>query len=129
MTGKLQMVCCTCGSSSVSADAYARWNPETQDWEVSSTFDKGAACDVCGGETRIDEIPLEEWEKAQGQPFDFKDFTIQTFEDKSGDYYAKITHDGTEVASLRESPDWEGPLGDHEEAADAARKFVLEEFS
>jgi ribosomal protein L37AE/L43A len=46
-------VCSYCGSENVKADAYAVWNTDTQQWEVSATFDKGAYCDECDGETRI----------------------------------------------------------------------------
>ena len=55
---KVQMVCGTCGSTDVLSDAYAQWNTETQAWELSSLFDKGAVCNVCDGETRIKEVSL-----------------------------------------------------------------------
>ena len=47
-------VCSLCGSENIKADAYAVWDPETQQWELSETFDKGAYCQGCDGETRID---------------------------------------------------------------------------
>jgi hypothetical protein len=56
---KMQMICRNCGSINVVADAYAGWNVETQAWEISNVFDKGAHCDECEGETRIDEV---EWD-------------------------------------------------------------------
>jgi hypothetical protein len=57
MTKKKQKpVCGNCGSSDVLADAYASWNSETQDWELSNTFDKGAHCESCDGETSLDWI-------------------------------------------------------------------------
>lgn len=52
----VRMVCGTCGSDDVRADAYAEWNEELQQWEVSAVFDKGAVCEPCGGETRIEEV-------------------------------------------------------------------------
>ena len=47
-------VCSHCGSENVKVDAYAVWDAETQQWEVSETFDKGAYCQECDGETRVD---------------------------------------------------------------------------
>lgn len=60
---KYKMVCGRCGSEEVRADAYAEWNIETQEWEISNVFDKGSVCegDECQGlETRIIEIAIEE---------------------------------------------------------------------
>lgn len=56
---KLAMVCGECGSTAVVADAYAEWDTEQQDWTVANVFEKGAHCDTCDGETRIDAVPLE----------------------------------------------------------------------
>ena len=47
-------VCNHCGSEDVSADAIARWDDENQDWKLIDVYDKGYACDQCGGECRID---------------------------------------------------------------------------
>jgi hypothetical protein len=58
MDKKVKMVCAHCGSDDVLADAYAKWDVETQTWEVTQTFDKGACCNKCDGETRIEEQPL-----------------------------------------------------------------------
>lgn len=52
------MVCSHCGSEDVKADAYAVWSKTSQEWEVEDTFDKGAWCNDCDGETRINEVPL-----------------------------------------------------------------------
>jgi hypothetical protein len=55
----LLMVCGTCGSTKVLADAFAEWNVSNQQWELQNTFDKGAYCEgKCDGETRIEEIDL-----------------------------------------------------------------------
>lgn len=59
MSAKVEQHCKECGSIAVVADAYAQWNPGKQDWEVASTFDKGAACNDCDGETRLIELPYE----------------------------------------------------------------------
>ena len=50
---KLLAVCGRCGSDHVKADAYAEWNADAQEWELSQTFDKGAFCNKCDGETSI----------------------------------------------------------------------------
>ena len=52
------MVCKTCGSEEVSKDATARWNVESQEWELSATYDKPNFCETCEGETSIDEIEI-----------------------------------------------------------------------
>mgnify|MGYP000923937903 CR=1 FL=1 len=46
-------VCATCGSDKVYADAYAVWDTSGQAWELAQTFDKGAFCNICDGETRL----------------------------------------------------------------------------
>ncbi len=40
-------VCNSCGSVDVKADAFATWDSERQEWQVSDTFDKGAWCEDC----------------------------------------------------------------------------------
>ena len=45
--------CARCNSTDVRADAYAEFNVDTGEWELSATFDKGAVCEICGGETRL----------------------------------------------------------------------------
>jgi hypothetical protein len=48
--GKIRVIplCAECSSNNVVADAAARWNIESQDWEVVTIFDKGHCCDDCG---------------------------------------------------------------------------------
>jgi hypothetical protein len=58
MSEKIRMVCSHCGAEEVFADAYAQWNVESQAWEIVQTFDKGAYCNQCDGETRIEERRL-----------------------------------------------------------------------
>lgn len=58
--GKEQPVCNRCGNEDVLADAYASWNFETQEWEISQAFDKNAFCPGCDGETKI------HWKGADG---------------------------------------------------------------
>jgi hypothetical protein len=58
MSKKVTKVCAHCGSEDVVADAYAEWDVESQKWEVAQTFEKGAYCSQCDGETRIEERPL-----------------------------------------------------------------------
>ena len=56
---KRKAVCHTCGSVNVLCDAYAEWNVRKQTWEIANTFDKGAYCNDCDGETRIDMVPVK----------------------------------------------------------------------
>ena len=58
MSMKVRMVCSHCASEEVVADAYAEWDVDSQGWEIAQTFDKGAYCARCDGETRIEERPL-----------------------------------------------------------------------
>jgi len=39
-------VCTKCGGDSIKRDAWAVWNEEEQDWEISSTYDD-MWCDDC----------------------------------------------------------------------------------
>ena len=55
MSEKVKMVRAHCGSDDVRADAHAEWDVEAQKWEVAQTFEKGAYCNQCDGETRIEE--------------------------------------------------------------------------
>lgn len=50
----ITFVCSECQSTNVLSDAYAAWNEDNQEWELSSTFDKGAYCEDCDGETRLE---------------------------------------------------------------------------
>lgn len=53
-------VCSHCRSDSVLADAYAQWDNEAQQWEITDAFAKGAFCHDCDGETSIDWIGDED---------------------------------------------------------------------
>lgn len=46
---KEKVSCQKCGSDKVLFDAYAEWNPETQEYEITTTFDYNI-CDDCGAE-------------------------------------------------------------------------------
>ncbi len=49
-------VCSQCGSAEVKADAYAYWDHTNQCWDLVDAYDKGAHCEDCDGETRLDWI-------------------------------------------------------------------------
>jgi hypothetical protein len=55
---KINMVCSHCRSDQVVRDAWAEWNPETQQWELRNVFDV-VYCEVCDGETTLKEVPYE----------------------------------------------------------------------
>jgi uncharacterized protein DUF3768 len=46
-------ICQLCGSDRVVRDAWAAWNNQTQNWELSSIFDR-AFCQTCEAETNIE---------------------------------------------------------------------------
>jgi len=54
-TLKVRMVCRYCESEDVLVDAYASWNYDLQKWELEQTYDKGAYCNSCHKETRLEE--------------------------------------------------------------------------
>lgn len=128
MTEKVQMVCGTCGSADVQADAYASWNPDTQKWELVTTFDKGAVCEPCEGETRIEEMPLDKWEAQRTEsvtifsPWLGEKVEISPiFYDDEEKWKAAVNCGDIPVFSTRLLYD------DAEEAKDAARRFALHE--
>ena len=53
---KIRIVCSHCRSESVTRDANASWNPDTQDWELEGIMD-AAYCNDCGGECSLEEVP------------------------------------------------------------------------
>jgi hypothetical protein len=57
-------VCAECGSDHVRADAYAVWDIENQQWQLSATFDKGSVCETCeSDECRIEWVDVDQDEK------------------------------------------------------------------
>ena len=59
---KIKYICSQCGSDDVLSDAYAEWDVIGQHWLLQNTFDKGAYCNACGGETSLDGVALSEEE-------------------------------------------------------------------
>ena len=57
---RITMVCATCGSEDVLADAFAEWDALNQCWSVQCVMDKGHYCNACDAECRIEERPLTE---------------------------------------------------------------------
>ena len=53
----VQVCCKTCGGQNVKRDAWASWDPDTQEWVLEQVFDAGH-CDDCDGETSLTEEPL-----------------------------------------------------------------------
>jgi len=58
MADKIEIVCSHCGSRSVLRDAYAAWNVDSQNWELSAVFDQGT-CDDCGCERMLEEVAID----------------------------------------------------------------------
>lgn len=63
-------VCTHCGSDDVVADAAARWDIDTQEWDITNVFDKGHSCGNCGGECSIEFKPITDFETCSscGEP-------------------------------------------------------------
>jgi hypothetical protein len=50
--------CDHCGSENVFRDAFAAWNPQTQEWELAAVYD-AATCEACENDTRLTERPMQ----------------------------------------------------------------------
>jgi len=61
-TEPIIIVCEKCGSSKVERDAVACWDCKTQSWVLQAVFDQGY-CDFCGGEARLTEISIKDWDE------------------------------------------------------------------
>lgn len=60
---KVKLICRSCGSDDIVSDAYARWNVQTQNWDLSAILDN-KICENCEYEKNYcDEIPVEEEDK------------------------------------------------------------------
>lgn len=59
---KIQIVCALCGSANVRRDAYAAWNTDLQEWELSAVFDNSTCEDCEDTDASLIEIALEEKE-------------------------------------------------------------------
>jgi hypothetical protein len=57
MTQSINIVCKKCGSDEVVRNADVAWSIEYQCWEIKAIFDN-ADCEVCGGETTLEEVPI-----------------------------------------------------------------------
>ena len=55
--------CSNCGGQNIRADAYAEWNFERQEWELSNVFD-ARICDDCGHEVSVYEVVEESGRRA-----------------------------------------------------------------
>ena len=56
---KIKLKCPKCGGSAIFADAYARWNVETQNWELHDVYDD-RTCNDCGGDTKPIEVEIKD---------------------------------------------------------------------
>ena len=54
---KITKVCKDCGGDQVLVDAYAEWDIDAQQWELSHTYGY-SYCKDCDGETTIVDCPL-----------------------------------------------------------------------
>ena len=55
--------CTHCGSEDILCDAYAKWNIESQKWELYNVFQQ-EYCEQCEGECSTDEFQIKQ-EKTQ----------------------------------------------------------------
>ncbi|MCP3463577.1 hypothetical protein [Bradyrhizobium sp. CCGUVB23] len=57
---KEKPICSHCGSDDVQADAFAAWSVETQEWFLTTTFDKNSVCEDCGGECALKWVEVKD---------------------------------------------------------------------
>ncbi len=55
----MKKICKECGSENVVMDAWVKWNPEKDDWEIDTVHDN-AFCYDCEGETTIVDVEIDE---------------------------------------------------------------------
>jgi len=123
MADKLQIVCSTCGSANVRRDAWAEWEPETQEWVLGSVFDDGH-CEVCEGESRLEEVAVDDWQLALDGDHELRGVTFRARRLEGGDYEAELRRpDGPDLTIGEELPGW--PLNTAAAALDRARRAIL----
>lgn len=57
MAKRIKLVCNTCGGDDITFDASARWNVETQEYEMTGLYDN-KDCQDCGGECHTEAVEL-----------------------------------------------------------------------
>lgn len=128
-TAPVVCVCATCGSTSVTRDAITRWSQPAQVWEVADVLDN-SDCDVCGGESRLTELPVEEWKGetcAIEETSPGSGFSVAARAIPETRHYVGIAIDGDEQCEIVSKDDTGLPLLTPAEAKDAARSWLLNE--
>lgn len=57
---KTRPVCGSCGSGDVVVDAFARWDSDAQDWDLTAAYPETAICEECGLNAPLRWINIEE---------------------------------------------------------------------
>lgn len=123
MADKMQIVCSTCGSANVRRDAWAEWQPETQEWVLGSVFDYGE-CDVCEGESRLEEVAFDDWQRALDEDHELRGVRFRARRLGDGAYAAELRlADGSGQTIGEELPGW--PITAAAVALDRARRAIL----
>lgn len=123
MVDKIQIVCSTCGSANVRRDAWAEWQPETQEWVLGSVFDYGD-CDVCSGESRLEEVGFDDWYRALNDDHELRGVSFRARQLEGGTYEAELhLADGSSKTIGEELPGW--PITIAAVALDCARSAIL----
>lgn len=123
MAEKIQIVCSTCSSANVRRDAWAEWQPETQEWVLGSVFDNGD-CEVCEGESRLEEVAFEDWERSLDGDHELRGVLFRARPVEGGTYEAELRlADGSEKMFGEELPGW--PMTAASVALDRARRAIL----
>lgn len=64
MSAPITVHCSTCSGQNVKRDAHAEWNPELQQWDLSTVYDEWD-CDDCGHSVSV-------YEQAVSDPSEIK---------------------------------------------------------
>lgn len=123
MAEKIQIVCSTCGSADVRRDAWAEWEPEKQEWVLGAVYDDGH-CEVCAGESRLEEVAFDDWQRSLDGDHELRDVRFCARELEGGTYEAKLKlADGSDRTIGEEMPGW--PMTAAAVALDRARRAIL----
>ncbi len=123
---KMQIVCGTCGSADVRRDAWAEWDSEKQDWVLGSVFDDGH-CNVCEGESSLDEVPLTEWNEQLVEAKELNGLLYQAEEDARGDIKVSVFNISGATLWTATKDRWGAAFSDLEDALNTARAAILKE--
>jgi hypothetical protein len=122
----IQIICGNCGSANVRRDAYADYDTEAQEWVLGAVFDEGH-CEICEGESRLEELPLAEWRESLIEAHELNGVFYQA-EEIAGGWHVSVFDDaGVNLFGTAGCLHFGDPLDTIEEALDRGRQAIMKE--